>query len=234
MTLEHKHHGWFETAVRNRILSGILLLLPIAVTFVVIRWLFDIAFVLINPIVVNLVEYIGQFPQIGVLSGTAISAFVTVLTLFLLLFLLYLVGSVTRWVIVRRLVEAGETMLFKIPLVKTIYSATQQVMNAISLPGKGAFKSVILVEFPRRGFRAVGFIIGYITDTQGMKYVKVLIPKTPDITTGFLVFIPFDEVIETNLSIENAFTMIISGGLVTPEDFQMKSPSQNNILVEVG
>jgi uncharacterized membrane protein len=234
MMLEHKRHGRFVMTIRNRILSGILLLLPLAVTFVVIRWLFEIVFKLIDPMVVKLVAYIEQFPQIGVLPGTTISAIGTLLTIFLLLVLLYLVGSVARWVIVRRFVEAGETMLMKIPLVRTIYSATQQVVKAISLPGKGSFKSVVLVEFPCRGFRAVGFVIGYITDTQGMKYVKVLIPKTPDVTTGFLEIIPFHEVIETNLTIENAFTMILSAGLISPDDFQMQSPSWNNNPVEVG
>jgi uncharacterized membrane protein len=234
MTFEHKHHGGFVATVRNRILSGILLLLPLAVTFVVIRWVFNIVFTQIHPVVVKLSAYIEKFPHIGALPGTVISGIVTALTICLLLFLLYLVGSVARWVIIRRLVDAGETLLLKIPLVRTIYSATQQVVKAVSLPGKGSFKSVVLVEFPRRGFRAVGFIIDYITDTQGTKYVKVLIPKTPDVTTGFLEIIPSNEVMETNLSIENAFKMIISGGLVTPDNFQMESPSWDNDPVEDG
>jgi len=234
MTLEHTHHGRFVATVRNRILSGILLLLPLAVTVVVIRWLFNLVFKWIDPVVVKLVAYLEQFPQIGVLPGSTISAIGTLLTLFLLLVLLYLVGSVARWVLVRRFVEAGETLLLKIPLVRTIYSATQQVVKALSLPGKGSFKSVVLVEFPRRGFRAVGFVIGYITDTQGTTYVKVLIPKTPDVTTGFLEIIPIDEVIETHLSVEDAFTMILSAGLISPDNFQMESPSWSNNPVEVG
>jgi uncharacterized membrane protein len=234
MTLKHKHHGRFVTTVRNRILSGIFLLLPLAVTVVVIRWLFNIVFKWINPVVVKLAEYIEHIPHIGALPGTAISGIVTALTIFLLLFLLYLVGSVARWVIVRRFVDAGETMLLKIPLVRTVYSATQQVVKAVSLPGKESFKSVVLVEFPRTGFRAIGFITGYITDTQGMEYAKVFIPTTPNFTSGFFEIIPFHEVIETNLSMESAFTMLLSGGLVSPEDFQMESASRNNIPVEVG
>jgi uncharacterized membrane protein len=231
---KHKRRGRFSTSVRNRILSGVLLLLPFAVTFLVIRWLFNFVFKLINPTVVKLVERVQEIPHIGILPGTAISAIVTVLTIFLLLFLLYLVGSVARWVIVRRFVEAGEMMLLKIPLVRTIYSATQQVVKAVSLPGKDSFKSVAMVEFPRPGFRSIGFITGYINDVHGKKYCRVFIPTAPNPTTGFFQLIPSEQVIETSLTVEDAFSMIISGGLVIPNGFQIPIAQRSNSHVEVG
>lgn len=212
-------------SIRNRIMSGILLLLPFTVTILIIRWLFDLVFKLISPLVVKLLGFVGQIPQIGAIPGTAISAIVTVLTIFLLLFLLYVVGSVARWVLVRRFVDAGEAMLLKIPLVRTIYSATQQVVKAVSLPGKGSFKSVVLVEFPRPGFKALGFVTGSVTDTQGAKYIKAFIPTAPNPTTGFFEIIPAEQVIETILTVEDAFSMIISGGLVSPPNFQIPLPS---------
>jgi uncharacterized membrane protein len=220
MSGKQKKRG-FGVSIRNRIVSGILLLLPFAVTILVIRWLFDLVFKLINPVVVKVLGFVGQIPQIGAIPSTEISAIVTILTIFLILFFLYLVGSVARWVLVRRFVEAGEAILLKIPLVRTIYSATQQVVKAVSLPGKGSFKSVVLVEFPRPGYKAVGFLTGTLTDVQGRKFYKVFIPTTPNPTTGFFEIIPAEDVIETTLSVEDAFSMIISGGLVSPPNFQI-------------
>jgi uncharacterized membrane protein len=215
------------TSIRNRIVSGIFLLLPFAVTYLIVRWLFLFFFKYLKPLVVRVLEEAGRIPWIGAANPVVISVVVTILTILMLLFVLYLVGSVARWVIVRRFVEAGESMLLKIPLVRTIYSATQQVVKAVSLPGKDSFKSVALVEFPRPGFKAIGFITGYVTDTQGAKYAKMFIPTTPNPTTGFFEIVPIQEVIDTNLTVENAFTMIISGGLVSPEGFQIQSPSRS-------
>jgi uncharacterized membrane protein len=219
-------------SIRNRIVSGIFLLLPFAVTILIIRWLFDLVFTLLNPLVVKFLGYISRIPHVGVIPETARAAIVTILTIFLLLFLLYLVGSIARWVIVRRFVEAGETILLKIPLVRTIYSATQQVVKAVSLPGKGSFKSVVMVEFPRPGFRALGFLTGTMTDVQGQKYIKVFIPTTPNPTTGFFEIVPAEEVIETTLTVEEAFSMIISGGLVSPSNYQIPLPTGSSSHVQ--
>ncbi len=234
MAKTHKRRGKITTSIRNRILSGILLLLPFAVTFLVIRWLFYFMFKYLKPLVVKMLEHGRQIHWIGVVNPLVQTVVITCLTIFILLFFLYLVGSVGRWVIVRRFVEAGENMLMKIPLVRTIYSATQQVVKAVSLPGKESFKSVALVEFPRPGFRSIGFITGYINDARGKKYCKVFIPTAPNPTTGFFQIIPADQIAETNLSVEEAFSMIISGGLVMPKDFQVPMISRSPDHVEVG
>ncbi len=224
MSIKHKKRS-IGISIRNRIVSGILLLLPFAVTYLIVRWLFLFLFKYLKPVVVRVLEEAGRIEWIGAANPLVVSVVVTTLTILMLLFVLYLVGSVARWVIVRRFVEAGESMLLKIPLVRTIYSATQQVVKAVSLPGKESFKSVVLVEFPRPGFKAIGFITGYLTDSQGRKYAKMFIPTAPNPTTGFFEMVPILEVVETNLTVENAFTMIISGGLVSPDGFQIQSSS---------
>lgn len=232
MSEKHKKRS-IGISIRNRIVSGILLLLPFAVTYLIVRWLFLFLFKYLKPVVVRILEEVGQIPWIGAANPLVVSIVVTVLTVLMLIFFLYLVGSVARWVLVRRFVDAGESILLKIPLVRTIYSATQQVVKAVSLPGKESFKSVAVVEFPRPGFKAIGFITGYVTDTAGDKYVKMFIPTAPNPTTGFFEMVPIQEVVETNLTVENAFTMIISGGLVTPEGFQMRSSSRSTNHVQV-
>jgi uncharacterized membrane protein len=87
----------------------------------------------------------------------------------------------------------------------------------MSLPNRAAFKSVVIVEFPRPGFKAIGFLTGRIQGLEGETLYKVFIPTTPNPTTGYFEIIPPEEVTETNMTTEEAFKMIISGGMVAPE-----------------
>ena len=80
----------------------------------------------------------------------------------ILLFLLYLVGAVGQLVLGRRIISTGETVMLRIPLVRTSYSATKQVLEAVSFPDRAAFMSVVLLEFPRPGFMALGFLTGHV------------------------------------------------------------------------
>ncbi len=141
----------------------------------------------------------------------------SVCSIVVLLVLLYLVGAIGQFVVGKRLIKAGETLLMRIPLVRTVYTATKQVAQAVSLPDRAALKSVVLVEFPRPGFKAVGFLTGYIEDSAGKKFCKIMIPTTPNPTTGFFELVPAEDIIETTLTTEEAFKLIISGGIVAPD-----------------
>ena len=102
--------------------------------------------------------------------------------------------------------------------IGTIYSATKQIIQSFS-QDKAAFKSVVIIEFPRPGFYSLAFLTGYIQDKEGRKYCKVFIPTTPNPTTGFLEIIPAEEVRVTKISIEEGFKIIISGGIVSFDFF---------------
>lgn len=201
-------------------MSGILLLLPFAITILVVRWLFIAVFHLIRPLVVAVLEEAGRIPQVGAIPPLITSFLVTILSIILLAFVLYLVGSLGRWILVRRIVKAGEVILLKIPLVRTIYSAIQQVVQVISVPKGNAFKRVVLIEFPRRGFKALGFLTGQVVDSNGKPFYTVFIPTSPNPTNGFFEIIPKEDVIEIDMTIEDALSMILSGGLVSPIGFQ--------------
>ncbi|MBN1125496.1 MAG: DUF502 domain-containing protein [Sedimentisphaerales bacterium] len=138
----------------------------------------------------------------------------------IILFLfLYIVGSIGQVVLGKKMINTLEHAFLQVPLVRNIYSASKQVVDAISLQRKAVFQSVVLIEFPRPGFKAIGFLTGHLDDTQGKKYCRVFIPTTPNPTTGFLEIIPSEEVVTTKLTVEEAFKMIISGGLVAPNLF---------------
>jgi len=206
-----------KSNVRRRLLSGIFLLMPFGVTLLVMRWLFRWVAGFIRPIITFIISKLSQVPVIEAVPDIYITVSVATLSIVVLLVLLYLVGVIGQFVIGKRLIKVGETLLMRIPLVRTIYTATKQVAQAVSLPDSAALKSVVLVEFPRPGFKAVGFLTGYIEDSAGKKFCKVLIPTTPNPTTGFFEIVPVEDVIETTLTVEEAFKMIISGGIVAPD-----------------
>jgi len=216
-----------KSNVRRRLLSGILLLMPFGVTLLVMRWLFQWVAGFIRPIITFIISKLSQVPVIEAVPDIYITVSVATLSIVVLLVLLYLVGVIGQFVIGKRLIKIGETLLMRIPLVRTIYTATKQVAQAVSLPERAAFKSVVLVEFPRAGFKAVGFLTGRIQGPSGEPLYKVYIPHAPILTTGFLEIIPADEVIETNLTIEDGFKMILSGGVVSPDVINAVKPAGN-------
>jgi len=178
-----------------------------------------------------MVQYIAdklsKYPFIEFIPDIYISICVSVCSIVILLVFLYFVGAIGQFVVGKRLIKAGETLLLRIPLVRTVYTATKQVAQAVSLPDRSALKSVVLVEFFRPGFKVVAFLTGYIEDSAGKKFCKVMIPTTPNPTSGFLVVVPLNEVTETTMTIEEAFKMIISGGIVSPDTLPSAKSSQS-------
>jgi len=152
------------------------------------------------------------------------------ITVIILLLLLYFLGMIGQFVLGKRIINFSEALMLRIPLARTIYTATKQVIKTLSIPDSKSFKSVVFVEFPRPGFKAVGFLTGRIKAQDGREFYKIFIPTTPNPTTGFFELVSSDEVAETNLTIEEAFKMIISGGIVSPDVlcFNKLSSSEQN------
>jgi len=202
---------------RNRFVSGIFLLMPFGVTLLVMRWLFKWIVGVLRPVVGAALDGLSSIPWVAKIPPEYVGAFVSMVTIIVLLLFVYSIGAVGQFVVGRRLLAATEFVVGRIPLARSIYAATKQVIVSISRPDQQAFKSVVLVEFPRPGYLAIGFLTGTIHDAQGRKCCKVLIPTTPNPTTGFLEVVPADEVVESRMTVEEAFRMIISGGIVSPD-----------------
>jgi len=206
-----------KSNIRNRMISGILLLIPFAVTLAVLKWLFRQMAHFLRPIVQYALVESTEHPSTQDIPQAYIGISVSILSIIIILVLIYLIGATGRLVMGKRFLSFGESLMMRIPLVRTIYTATKQVVQAISLPDKAAFKSVVLVEFPRPRFLAVGFLTGHIEDSTGNKFCKVFIPTTPNPTTGFFEIIPTEEVTEIDMTIEEGFKIIISGGILSPD-----------------
>ena len=130
------------------------------------------------------------------------------------------IGAITPGFIGRTLLKAGERILNKMPVVRSIYGAIKQIMETVMSTNSDSFREVVLVEYPRKGIWVIGFVTG---ETKGEvqsltkdKVINIFVPTTPNPTSGFLLFIPQKDLVYMGMKVEDAVKMVISGGIVTP------------------
>jgi len=215
--MEEKKHGVFSQLkkdVRKRLITGLLLILPVYVTFFVVKFLFGFVGGTLAPVIKKLLQFLGV-----ALPKTTLDEFIiTFFGLILTFIALYFIGIFAANVVGKFFIHYFENLLTKTPIVKSIYSSVKQIIHAVSLPGKQSFKRVVLVDFPREGTKSIGFVTGDISYNNKEKLICVFIPTTPNPTTGFLIYLPETAVTDTNLTIEDAFKTLFSVGLLTPKD----------------
>jgi len=215
--MEEKKHGVFSQLkkdVRKRLITGLLLILPVYVTFFVVKFLFGFVGGTLAPVIKKLLQFLGV-----ALPKTTLDEFIiTFFGLILTFIALYFIGIFAANVVGKFFIHYFENLLTKTPIVKSIYSSVKQIIHAVSLPGKQSFKRVVLVDFPREGTKSIGFVTGDISYNNKEKLICVFIPTTPNPTTGFLLYLPETAVTDTNLTIEDAFKTLFSAGLLTPKD----------------
>lgn len=151
------------------------------------------------------------------------------LGLLLLLVFLVLVGMVSAGVVGNLLVRLGEALVGRMPVLRGIYSAVKQIFETVLAQKSDAFREVVLVEFPRPGAWAIAFVTGgtkgQVQDALGGgDWVNVFVPTTPNPTSGYLMFVPRDQVKPLTMSVEDGLKMVVSGGLVGPDDAAPKAP----------
>lgn len=195
----------FRQHFRARIVSGFLFLLPIGITVLIVRFLYTFTAGLIVPLLSRPFGKLAE-PVVGVISIAASAA------------IIYFLGVITTHVLGKQLVRFGEAIILKLPLLKSVYGASKQVVATFSASNREAFKSVVMLEFPRRGIWSLGFATGMIEDGEGNRSVRVFLPTTPNPTTGFFLILRAGDVIQTDLAIEDALKIVISGGILTPPE----------------
>jgi len=142
---------------------------------------------------------------------------VPILAVLLTLFLLYFLGLLAASVFGRRLILLVELVFGKLPLVKTIYRSTKQIVMTLGGSQSMNFQRVVLVEFPRPGMKCIGFLTAVIEDSDtGRKMATVFISTTPNPTTGYMQIVPLEEVSETGWTVEQAVKLLMSGGILSP------------------
>jgi uncharacterized membrane protein len=142
------------------------------------------------------------------------------LGLLIMLAFLTLVGMLTAGLAGRTLVRMGERLLSRMPVVRGVYGTLKQIFETVLAQKSRSFREVVLIEYPRRGLGAIGFVTGptrgEIQERSQEELVNVFLPTTPNPTSGFLLFVPKSDLIPLDMTIEEGIKMVISGGIVTP------------------
>jgi uncharacterized membrane protein len=204
--------------------AGIVVILPITITVVIIRFLVvSLNSIMLNPLAMRLSPYLLQEQQRLFFAKTVvfIAAFIIII----------LIGLMTRVIIVRRTFSFFEKFLYKLPMVNKVYGALKEISNALFSSKKSSFKKVILAEYPRKGIYTIGFITseskGILQDSAGEPdLISVYIPTTPNPTSGLFVLLNKNEVKPLQLSVEEAFKVVISAGAITPPSRTDKRASE--------
>ncbi|PHR24869.1 MAG: hypothetical protein COA37_03745 [Hoeflea sp.] len=205
--------------LRNYFLTGLIIVAPLAIT-AYLTWTFigwvDSWVKPYIPQIYNPDNYLPfAVPGFGLLTA---------------LFLITMIGFLTANLVGRSIIGFGESLLDRMPLVRSLYKGLKQIFQTVLAEQSGSFKQAALIEYPRRGLWSIVFIA---TDTRGEvnarlpedESISVFLPTTPNPTSGFLLFVPRKDVIILDMSVEEAAKMVISAGLVSP-DFPQKLPVQ--------
>lgn len=195
--------------IRNCLISGLLVWLPIWVTLLVIKFVVD----LLSKSLLILPPHL----QPDVVLGFHLPGVGVVLTLLVI----FLTGLLARNIIGSRLVSMWDAMMARIPLVRSIYTGVKQVTDTLFKPGGQSFRKVLLVEYPCAGVWSIAFQTGegnkeVETAIGGEPMVAYFIPTTPNPTSGFLMLKPKSQVIELDMSVDQALKYVISLGVVQP------------------
>jgi len=203
--------------LRRYFIAGLLLWLPLMVTVWVIKVLVDLF-----DRSIALIPHQYQPEQ---LFGFHIPGIGFILTVIILL----LTGLLITNYLGDRLLIAWEKLLARIPLIRSIYSAVKKVSEALLTPSDKSFRKVLLVEYPRKGLWCIAFLTSETIKVNALDQdvVSVFIPTTPNPTSGFLILVPTEDIIELNISVEEALRMVMSLGVVMPHFSHIKERESN-------
>lgn len=202
----------FKQDLKNDLIAGLLVVIPLAttiwLTITIASWVINFLTRIpkqlnpydnLHPILVNL---------LNLLVGLAVP-----------LLCILLIGLMARNIVGRWLLDFGEQLLQAIPLAGSVYKTLKQLLETLLKDSNGKFRRVVLIEYPRKGIWALAFVTGVLSSEiqaqMNRPMLSVFIPTTPNPTTGWYAIVAEDEVINLSMSIEDAFKVIISGGIVS-------------------
>jgi len=212
----------FIGKLRGYFMAGILITAPISIT-VYLAWLFvtyvDSKVTPLIPMKFNPETYMPySVPGLGLL---------------IVVVGLILIGAFTAGFMGRFFQRLGDRVMNKVPILRGVYKALKQILETVLAQQSNAFREAVLVEYPRRGMWVIAFITGR---TQGEvqslteeEVINLFVPTTPNPTSGFLIFVPKEDIVKLSMSVEEALKMVISGGIVTPPDHRPQA-ERNQVL----
>ncbi len=197
--------------MRNDFLTGLAILLPVAITLAVLDFLLKaLNRQMLEPITGAFRHYI---------SGPYVTLLAKIIILALIFLMVTFIGFAGRILIVRRFFTFWERIFMSVPMVRNIYGSTKQLSRAFLGEGKAVFKGVAMVEYPRKGIYSIAFITRDHSKTElaadtGKDLVSLFLPTTPNPTSGIFIVVPREDVRKLDISVEEGFRLVISSGAV--------------------
>ncbi|MEM9739404.1 MAG: DUF502 domain-containing protein [Pseudomonadota bacterium] len=210
--------GW----LRGRFFAGVVIAAPIAISIGIVSWLIGEIDKRVKPLLPPILDpetYTNiAIPGVGVLVAVI---------------LLTLLGAIATNLIGRAALRLSDRILSRIPVVSNIYNAFKQLFELLGSSDQNNFQEVVLVEYPKKGTWCVGFLTakakGEIRTSLSSDYVGVFVPTTPNPTSGFLMYLHKSEIIHLQMSVEEGARMIISAGLVVPDELPMDETEREKL-----
>jgi uncharacterized membrane protein len=219
-TPKARFHLTLGARLRTYFLAGILITAPIGLTiylaWLVISFIDERVFSVI-PARYNPETYLPfSIPGIGlILAAIALT----------------MIGAITAGFLGRLFRRLSEAVLNRLPIIRSLYTALKQIIETVFANQSAAFREVVLIEYPRRDAWSVGFITGSIRGEikahLQREMVNVFVPTTPNPTSGFLLFVPEEDVVRLSMSVEDGIKLVISGGIITPPDIPSETTPLN-------
>lgn len=197
--------------LKNDLIAGLLVVIPLATTI----WL---TITIANWVIRLLTRFPKQLAPFDGLNPLLVNLINLTIGLAVPLSAILLIGLMARNIAGRWLLDLGERIVQSIPLAGSVYKTLQQLLQTVFQDSKTRFRRVVLVEYPRKGIWAIAFVTGAMTATNAPapKMLSVFVPTTPNPTSGWYAVVPETDVINLAISIEEAFKVLLSGGIVGP------------------
>jgi uncharacterized membrane protein len=202
---------------RSYFVSGLLFSLPLVFSFYVLVWIIQTVDGWLHHLVPS--SYLSQPPFPFSIPGIG---------LLVVVFAFILIGMVTKGLFGKIILRYSEQIFSKMPIVRTVYSTTKQISEAVLQSQSNSFREVALMEYPRPGVWVLCFVTGSTKGEVQRKTLKdmvnVFVPTTPNPTSGFLLFVPRNQIIPLDMTVEAGIKMVVSAGMIIPED--VKNPQE--------
>jgi uncharacterized membrane protein len=187
--------------LKGRFLAGLFVVIPVGITIFILKFLFNVADGILGSYWDAVFSFVFHHdlhvPGLGMITGAVV---------------IYLAGLLATNVLGTRLIEQGDELMSRIPLVRSIYTSSKQLIKVFR-EGKTPYRRAVFVEWPRPGVRAIGFVTAEV-ERDGIPMVVVYIPTMPNPTSGFALFFRENEVCDCGMTVEEALKFVFSGGTV--------------------
>jgi uncharacterized membrane protein len=198
--------------LQRYMLAGLITVGPLLVTWFVFSWVFE-----------SLAN--AGLPLVHVFGSINEPWLESLFAVLMTLIVLYGVGRITSLVVGRQAFNIFETVLERLPLVAKVYTSVRQLIDTM-MAKKDTGQRVVLIDFPIEGQKSIGFLTRTLTDTEtGRKLAAVLLPNAINPTSAFLQVLPLDRVTETDMTVEQAMSMLMTGGAVSPDTIRYSRPT---------